>query len=62
MRNIDPRDFDAMTSAEVIDRVLYVDATAADPALRRAMNDSRGRLRRRARRDVIARKHSFLMG
>jgi hypothetical protein len=37
-----------------------VDRTAADPVLRRAVQDARGRLRRRSRRDRIAAKRSFL--
>jgi hypothetical protein len=38
----------------------YPDATAADPKLRRIMRESRGRVMRRARRDRIAEKRSFL--
>lgn len=38
----------------------YPDATSADPKLRRIMRESRGRIMRKARRDRIAEKRSFL--
>lgn len=38
----------------------YQDATSADPKLRRIMRESRGRIMRKARRDRISEKRSFL--
>lgn len=49
----------AIETAEA-DAEPYQDATAADPKLRRIMRETRGRMMRRARRDRIAEKRSFL--
>lgn len=38
----------------------YQDATASDPKLRRIMREARGRIMRKARKDRIAEKRSFL--
>ena len=58
MRPINPAEFEVMTSAGFMVR----DMTDHDPALRRARGDARNRIRRRVRREAIARKHSFLIG